>query len=198
MSLAIFQFSVAGHSALPRDRFVTTAWFDVDSVSIIEQTDWDNLASDALNAWSEQLGSPSREISVKVYMADDPKPRPIKAQKTQNVGQSGNLTYPGEVALCLSFYGERNLPRTRGRMFLPLFGITGSPGDRPTVAQMNSALSWADKLANLGGVNVDWCWHSPTAQNHGPVKHAYVDDEWDTQRSRGRKSENRVTRTLNE
>jgi hypothetical protein len=42
-----------------------------------------------------------------------------------------------------------------------------------------------DALGALGGVDVDWSVHSPTAGTTEKVEHYWCDDEWDTVRSRG-------------
>jgi hypothetical protein len=46
------------------------------------------------------------------------------------------------------------------------------------------------ELANLGGVDVQWCVYSPTtpgdmSDKFKQVTRGWIDNEWDTQRSRG-------------
>jgi hypothetical protein len=110
---------------------------------------------------------------------------------------------PREVALCLSFRGAENVPRQRGRIFC---GPVNAQTERPADAIRTICLSLATGLANIGGTNVDWCVFSrasvgPTgglADAFHPVKQAWVDDEWDTQRSRGLRATTRSTLTLDE
>lgn len=196
MGLIIAQMSVAGHSALPRDRFVNTLWFDDNIPDPLPGADAQQLATDLRDRYSEWLGSPSREIRVTLYDADAPTPRPQLASVDINTGQSAALPFPGEVALCLSFYADRNIPKRRGRIFLPTFALVGGLGGTPTQTQMNHVLDFADDLSELGGAAIDWVVHSPTDQNHYKVTHAWCDNEWDTQRSRGRKADDRVQRDV--
>lgn len=185
MGLLIAQISTAYDSVLARDRMVNVLWFDDNIDSLITGPDFDGLAEDLANAYDVRLGS-TNEISVKIYAADDPKPRPVKGQATINTGQATSYAGPREVALCLSFYAGRNLPSKRGRIYVPMpVGAQGPHGVRPTQAQMDSVLGLATAFSALGGPNIDWVQHSEKLQNHDKVTHAWVDDEWDTVRSRG-------------
>jgi hypothetical protein len=93
--------------------------------------------------------------------------------------------------------------RQRGRIFCGPFA-TGV-AERPDAALRAQLIALAQGLANLGGVNVDWVVFSPTATlaAGGDVKtfsvqEAWVDDEWDTMRSRGRAATTRTVLALSE
>lgn len=196
MGLQIMQISVAGHSVLPRDRFTNVLWFDKNSPGIISQIDRQALTDDLAAAFNAHLGGVGREIRVTNYDADDAQPRAIRAQTILNAGVAGSeLLFPGEVCLCLSFYADRNLPRRRGRIYLPNIGL-GTVGHRPSASNMDQALDFADALAGLGGADIDWVVHSVKDQDHHAVTHAWCDDEWDTLRSRGAKATTRQTRAV--
>jgi hypothetical protein len=78
--------------------------------------------------------------------------------------------------------------------------------DRPTGAIRTALLELATRLGDVGGGDIDWCVYSPTqfaisgslGPSFEPVKHVWVDDAWDTQRSRGLEPTMRSAGTLNE
>lgn len=189
--------SVAADSVLARDRCVNTLYFDVTNVSLLVGTDADALASDLATIYHNLMNpTATREIDVRLYNMDDPKPRPIAGRFTKNVGAAPAGNIPREVAVCLSFYADRNLPKRRGRIFLPAFAIGDPFGLRPAATTRTKLLDLADSFSGLGGVNVDWCMHSVKDQAHHKISTAWVDDEWDVQRSRGLRATTRATRNV--
>lgn len=186
-------------SALPRDAMVCTAHFRhtaVDDVSI----DYGTLATDLRNLLSPTWVKAGVETEVKLYNMGDTTPRPVRGRAVINEGLHGETQQPREIALCLSYYAGRNLPRQRGRMYLPVAlmstGATGL-GNRPAQTWRDSALSLVTNVnksfPDLGGVNVQWCVYSPTDGELRTVTNAYVDDEWDTVRARGLRATTRTT-----
>jgi hypothetical protein len=90
---------------------------------------------------------------------------------------------PRDVALCVSFYADRNLPRQRGRLYIgPI--ILSLLGERPDATLRDRLLSLADHLNGIGGVNVSWVVHSPTTNTDHDITYAWVNDVWDTMRKR--------------
>jgi hypothetical protein len=152
------------------------------------------LATDAVNAWIARTTpiSDYPTYRCKIYDMADLKPRPVVAEySASTVG--GSASGPQEVALCLSFYAGRNLPRRRGRLYLGPF-FAGEMAGRPSLTQQNRLLDLASDLANLGGADVSWRVYSPTDGGNYPVSNAWVDNAWDTQRSRGLAPTGRVLR----
>lgn len=195
MALIEAHVAYAITSTLPRDRIVSVLHFN-HTAAALASTDYDSLASD-LEAifrgnWAN-AGSPP-EIAVRLYNLDDPKPRAPKAVHIVNANLAPAASCPREVALCLSFFHDFNRPRDRGRIFLSpaARGLT-SLGARPATSIMNDALAMATAFAGLGGIDVDWCVFSRTDNQFKKVTDAYVDDEWDTVRSRGMRPTTRVT-----
>jgi hypothetical protein len=194
MSLVIAQVSMAADSTLARDAIVNTLHFNDKSTLGFAPTDWQNLANDLAAIYDGGVFSTgSHQIQVRLYDMDDAKPRPIKAQATKNTGLAPQTGSPREVALCLSFYADRNLPRRRGRIYIPAFAM-GAPGLRPTSTNRTKLLDLAASLAGLGGIDVEWCVYSRLDNVHYPISDAWVDDEWDTVRSRGLRATLRDTR----
>src|SRR5215204_2864361 len=145
------QCSFAGDSVFPRDRFVITPHFN----ATLPGTDEDQLCQDlatALLAWCTQ----PREVKVTSYDAQGTPPVFPNGQAIVSQGVTPNSAIPRELALCLSFYSQRNLPRQRGRLYLPapLFG--SAPAVRPSTTERNKVATLVPILTGLGGVDVDW------------------------------------------
>lgn len=138
-----------------------------------------------LQAWP---GVAAQPFILKAYDAEKPPPSyPIaRAEQTGNPPAS---SHPREVALCLSYYSTWNRPRYRGRLYLPSLWTLGTVGVRPSTTQMDAALSFgANVLRKQLPAATNWVVYSPrNAQAYG-VTNAWVDDEWDTVRSRGLRS----------
>lgn len=181
------QVSIGGDSAFARDFVQNVLYFDVDTFEPATGYDPGQLCADLIDAYQAGwLNATAREIRCKAYNMDEPAPRAPVATKVENAGSYPTSSQPRETALCLSFRGDPPYtPSRRGRIFLPLFVSSFTAGTpRPNSAIQTAALGMSDRLAGLGGLNVDWVIHSKTRGNTA-VKHAWVDDEWDVQRRRG-------------
>lgn len=194
MPLRRLQISYLMDSALPRDVMVNNLHFNIIALGggVDDQSLCNDLAA-IMAAWCTK----APEIQVRSYdIAAEPPRFPLAtAFANQGVNPPGSVI-PREVALCLSFYGDRNVPRQRGRIFLPAPARLSAAGLRPTAQNMTDALDLADDFAGLGGANVDWIVQSNTANDHFKVSNAWVDDEWDTQRRRGLRPTTRQTRSV--
>lgn len=162
------------------------------------QEDYNGLANDVATLWTANMpgAAPIDQCEVRIYRMDQAKPRPIRGQATQTSAiteQSG----PREVALCLSFYGTNNVPRKRGRLFLGPF-VKSDMGTRPDASAQSRAVNIANGIKGLGGVDVDWQVYSPTNGTSVDVTNFWVDNEWDTIRSRGLRGTSRQRGTTNE
>lgn len=136
----------------------------------------------------------------KSYNKADLKPRAPVVTGVANLTPSTGLGLPTEVALCVSF---QSLPtsgirqsRRRGRIYLPfLLASLNGTDSRPTTAFVNVVVAAADALVTTSKAATDYFWgvHSPTTGATTEVDNGWVDNEWDTQRRRGRP---RTTRTI--
>jgi len=186
----------ATHLAI--DHIVNTVYFDDFNLPGGNGTDWQAMANDVRGVFNGRDFLPNGYgTEVKVYNMADAEPRPIKATapwvETPQSGFSSEA--PREVALCLSYYSERNLPRFRGRLYIgPFYGAAL----RPTLGFINSVKALATGLANVGGPDVDWGLWSPTRSAFSKITNGWVDDEWDTVRSRGLKANSRSVYVTNE
>lgn len=192
MAHILAQMSWAFDSALPRDRQINTLHFQTGLAH-----DDSELANDLADLWDVWTG-PQVEIQARLYDGAQGATGPPLAIATRSAGLHANSASPREVALCLSFRGEQNLPRWRGRIYWPAGSMWTGVGIRPALVQRQNLLDVAQGLANIGGVDIDWSVYSRTDNELRPVKLAWVDDEWDTMRSRGLRATTRNTLTLSE
>jgi len=184
-------------NALAIDHIVNSVFFDDFNIDPTGGTNWQNFANDVRDAFVPRGGMPlGYGVETKVYDMADAKPRPVKATSAWIAGSNSNGTSaPREVALCLSYYSERNLPRFRGRLYI---GPWNFAEERPAPGQIDAARDIAGRLANIGGPDVDWGLWSTTRNAFSKVTNGWVDNEWDTVRSRGLKAITRATYVTNE
>lgn len=183
---------------LTKDWFSNTLYFAVD-LPPTDPVDYQSLADDLRDIYAAQSFTVGSKIEVRAYNMGDDKPRPEKAYSSV-VRAGGQPSGPHQVALCLSYYSERNLPRQRGRIYL---GPFAGPVDRPDSSYMTSLLDMAESLGGLGGINVDWSVYSPTTAEAGgdptmSISDAWVDNSWDIVRSRKQDATTRQTRHIGE
>jgi hypothetical protein len=188
-------------SLLPRDQVTINPCFShgLDPFTITG-TDWQGLADDLKSSIQSWAPTPARQITVKLYEIKAPVPGTPNRPKATSVYGTGVFTassVPGELAICLSYYGGSNGPSQRGRLYLPLSVVNNSAGstNRPSSTDRAKVGTLSTILAQLGGVNVDWGVWSPTRSTFTKASNWYVDDEWDTVRSRGLKPTTRTAGT---
>lgn len=163
-----------------RYAFLNTIYFNVSPVDPLDPIDWDSLGNDLWDVWRVKPWSLGRYLDIRGYDMGDAEPREHHYYKAgQNTG--ARVDGPGQIALCLSYFADRNLPRHRGRIYL---GPWTTSGSQASDTQTTAAIGLAGDLAGLGGPNVDWSLWSPTTQEHTRITDAWVDDSWDVVRSR--------------
>lgn len=213
-AMCVFQ----GVSGLPEDRFVTTFHFarnpgvtiDVDAGLVAGWLDdfWNAIAPGATKALSAYLSDTAIAAGptaheVRVYDLDDVEPREPHIFPLGKVAAGSLACLPNEVSVCLSYYGDRNIPRQRGRIFVgPLTSTAGAPSaadhDLRVAANLQQDLvAAAEKLiadsANRWvvlsrGIYVD----GQVPAEMYPVTAGWVDNAFDTVRKRGIKPSARV------
>lgn len=129
-----------------------------------------------------------------VYDMADPEPRaPFTIQTWDLLTAPSGTALPTEVALCLSYQGAKvsGLPqsRRRGRVYIGPFDTTalGSDG-RPDTAMVTALRNVAKDLLDASDLATTWRWQQFSRVNDGfaDVTDGWVDNEFDTQRRRGR------------
>jgi hypothetical protein len=183
--LAIYraQLSFQYDSLLPRDAITINPHYFGDNPQAL---------GDALktNLLAVTLVGAATPFTVKIYDAQKAPPSyPLYTVTSGTNFRASNK--PREVALCLSYYSTYNRPHYRGRMYLPATMITGALDLRPSTAQITEALAWKTTLGSGLPANHNWVVYSRVLNQSNGVNKCWVDDEWDTVRSRGLKATTR-------
>lgn len=175
-----------------------TNTFYLDAAPATEPIDASAIASDVIDLYQGTLGAVlSNDINfmdVRLYKMGAGPTGPPKGSARRSIQVGGGNPGIREVALCLS-YQAAPVPRRRGRMYIGPFKASIAAGDRPSIALLNTLLDFGDGIAALGGVNIRWEQYSTTDGVSTPVNRMWVDDAWDTQRSRGLPPAGRISRT---
>lgn len=149
------------------------------------------------NTWQPRMSNLVRQNAwtTKSYLDTDPMPRAPVLETTFNLTSApAGVGLPPEVALCVSFQGSRlsGTPqaRRRGRVYLPFLGSStlGTDG-RPAALTVTSAVSCGQGLLTASDAAATWTWvtFSTVAPGYAVVLDGWVDNEFDTQRRRGRR-----------
>jgi hypothetical protein len=192
-----FQVVTRRQGELAIDHVVNSVYFDVLGIGPGSEPDYAALAVSVRDAFRQRGGIPAGYgVEVTCYDMADAKPRPIKATAPWMFSNNAaGESVPREVALCLSYYSERNIPRFRGRLFI---GPWSYAVERPVLGQRQNLTQLATALGAVGGANVDWQLYSPTRNAFSKITNGWVDDEWDTVRSRGLRATLRENFVTNE
>lgn len=178
--------------ALAIERFYRTP-YDVDS---------DAVGSFISNVVLRASGS------IEIYDWADPSPRvPIAFYPMELAANGVTSSLPNEVALCVSWQGDRqsgvNQARRRGRIFLgPLSTnatttVANEPA-RPATAFIIAARRASERLVTeLSEDEVRLAVWSRVSSQLTPVTNGWVDNDFDTQRRRSTIPTSRSTWTIN-
>lgn len=194
-----FQITVSRYDVAEpiRDWCQNTFYIESDVLPI---TDFENILDDVNDIWDLRLPRVQEENRVRstIRAVAAPPGDPVLAMREKvRTKAAPEPSGPREVALCLSYYAGANTRRKRGRMYIGPWNY-GALSRRPLVASQNALRDLALDLGNLGGVNVDWVQYSPTNNSSTPVSNFWIDNEWDTMRSRGLLGTSRVSGTVSE
>lgn len=195
-----------GLSGLAEDRYITTWAFAMATPGPVTETGLDDAAAALEDFWSTSLvsgdtikswlGSQVGSIDIVLYDLGEAVPREPHPYGPLDFTPTSSASYPSEVSVCLSFYSDRNLPRQRGRVHIgPLKTTVGEPVDgypRPKPLVRTDLAEAASGLASLTS-SVRWGVLSQADGVILEVTNGWIDDSFDTIRSRG---EDATTRTL--
>lgn len=188
-------------TGLPEDITVNT--FHVQAATLngtMLTTAWEDFMNDIQGLFGDVVAGSGHLL--KVYNLADAEPRaPVhEGSWAFGVAPSGE-TLPTEVALCVSYRGERisgtNPRRRRGRMYLgPLndsSNVSGRPNSTYIDAIMDAFVTFDLTLGTEGHQFVIY-----SRVDEGPVYPtlAWVDNAFDTQRRRGYTPDTRDSRAL--
>jgi hypothetical protein len=191
------QVRVPGKTGLPHDVFVNTFAFrnvqtgvplaNIASVLTAFYGFFDEFLAGTQAAWTE--------TELRIYDLGQTPPRIPHIVDMPLTVTGGATPYPAEVACCLSYYAERNLPRNRGRIYI---GPLSTAASTVTASRIGPTGAFMDALlaagANVIGSTEDVRW-GVVSQRDGDFKqitNLWVDNAYDTQRRRGVEPTSRV------
>lgn len=200
MSVVRAQVAIDHSSALPEDVVVNTFHFATATPPVpAELANITDALSDFYRAASPggSVGTlmqyMSRELGtnakIRLYNLDDPEPRvPLTVIDMPWSPPASDNALPEEVALCLSFHGTQvsgqDQKNKRGRVYIgPINGNANTISGRPTAALIARLVAGADAL--MSDPDTNWGVWSPTTLAFHTITGGWVDDAFDTIRSRG-------------
>lgn len=204
-----------GSSGKPEDRYVNTFHFEQNGGAgpITDATRNEigtrliafyNTAGGSGNPLSKYISSEvlrtSGSSQIRMYDLGDAEPRPVVVSNWTLGAVTDPGRLPGECAIVGSFYGTRNLPRQRGRIFVGPLNLNALAQNtaRPHAGFIAALVEQMHLLANpTGGAPLaEWVVLSTVAGAHmHQVTDGWCDDSFDTQRRRGIASSARSTFT---
>lgn len=187
------------NDGLPKNASTNTLYFDADDDTVLP------VVTDKISEFFSLAGTLMSSLIddsncyVEWYRMSDPTPRQIVYREFLSNFTVSTTAGPTEIALVVSYQAAKvsGLPqnRRRGRFFI---GPVEMPqGDRPTLSQINAIAGAAQDLLDDSNAATTWTWaqYSETNGIGTNVDNGWVDNEWDTQRRRGRDATNRSTFT---
>jgi hypothetical protein len=140
--------------------------------------------------------------TIKCYDIADDEPRAPVLEQALGPLSVGGAPLPPEVAFCISFQAPRSSgisqARRRGRIYLGPFASNNMGTDgRPTSALMTQIGGAVQTMVDASEAATTWSWavYSRVSGVAVSVTDAWIDNEWDTQRRRGREATSRTTFT---
>nr|CRY97787.1 hypothetical protein [uncultured prokaryote] len=139
--------------------------------------------------------------TIKAYSRLDPEPRATVYDTTFSfTGAPSGVPIPPECAFVMSFQGDAGSglqqSRRRGRVFIgPLKDAGLGTDGRPSSTIITTLKNAGQALLTSSFAATDWKWtvHSSVNDNDVEITNGWVDNEYDTQRRRGRVATSRTT-----
>jgi hypothetical protein len=188
------QHTIDSSNGLPADAVVNTWHFT--TINPVTNAIADSIF-DALVAFYQVIdqyyaATLNTSAHLKAYDRSDPSPRqPIRTRDYALV--LGATSLPQEVALCMSYQATRVSgqlqSRRRGRVYLGPFAVTAASDSVPSAALLTAIKTAAQGLLTTSTANANWTWvqFSETDQAEHDVVDGWIDNAFDTMRSRGRR-----------
>lgn len=204
---AVFQ----GASLLPEDRFVNTFTFRTGNLGedpvvagdfttiAAALVDFYNVAGPSGNSvqryMSADIVRSADAAEIRMYDLGNLHPRPPHVVEWTVGANALNTRLPSEAAIVGSFYGFRNIPRQRGRIYvgpLNLDALNQANGRPADGARQAIAEAMGDLIGSTGVI--DWVVLSTVPPGFTSIKvsNGWVDNAFDTQRRRGIATTSRI------
>jgi len=149
-------------------------------------------------------------INFVAYNFADAKPRPELGLADIAYAGGASQDIPEEVALCLSYYTDRNLKSKRGRVYIGPLNVgavaSGGAPPRPHAQFLAAMVDAGTRLIPIGPpasgkvpdavggawagavpgpvADAAWALYSPKLGTFAAIEHGWVDNEWDGQSRR--------------
>lgn len=188
-------------TGLPRD-YATNTWYVTADDLTAAQAARTALAARYLTFSSYFAGNAVVVVGgleIKIYDMAQPEPRvPLSTANFSLNPQTGDAL-PPEVALVLSYRADYlsgvAAASRRGRVYMPFLiessnGTDGRPA-APIIAAL-AAFGTGFLADSTSATTWSWMQHSTKLDAYANVAAGFVDNEWDTQRRRGRRSTSRT------
>jgi len=183
--------------------YATNTWYMVSTTSANIGA-WEGMLTDFYQDILPSMGGlvlASNMLQFKTYDMTQPEPRVPVSDIIASGSPDNTGCLPPEVSLCMSFQAPAvsGTPqaRRRGRVYLPFFksSLNGNDG-RPSSTIISTLVAAGTALLAASGDGItgpEWSVYSPTDNAAVAVTEGWVDNEWDTQRRRGRPYTSRTT-----
>lgn len=132
-----------------------------------------------------------KTLDVKVYDHANP-PHSPPVYVSHNAGAGTVTLGPRQVALCLSYYSGLNVRGQRGRIYIGPFALTDMH-ERASSTTLTAVQTLANALKHPGGPDVIHRIHHVATDSFSNVSNYFVNDRWDSMRSRLAKETSRLT-----
>lgn len=133
----------------------------------------------------------AKNVWVKVYDHAAPLHSP-PVYTTLYTGAGTTPVGPRQVAVCLSFYSGLNIRGQRGRIYIGPWP-EGLVHEYVQSGQLSQLLALAGDIKNPGGADVIHRIHHVKTDSFSNVSNYFINNRWDTMRSRLPKETTRVT-----
>lgn len=186
----------------PADDLINTLYFSDDVVGVFDPLGLNEALTDLFQGLSayQSLNSVSdtQQTTYEVFDMGEPEPRVPIASGSIDTSPTNTIALPREVAVCLSFQGEKlsgvNQARRRGRIYIGGLSVGNIGVDGFVSDAMRSGM--AALMQDFASYPLDpahphdWRFsvYSPTDADFVEITNGWVDNEWDTQRRRGREA----------
>lgn len=179
---------------------------EVNALSSIEAASWTAAIKafyDACAAAGALKDRATADHRIKFLAADGSVPNyPIYENAFSLANTPSGAEMPQEVALCVSYANTvaSTIPRARrrGRIYISGWSEAANTSGRPTsgvpLALATAYRNYAVAANAITGITAG-VWSRKNATVY-PIQQCWVDNEWDTMRSRGGRSDSRSTLTI--
>lgn len=189
---------IKGVSGLPEDVFVNTWHFtsgpqsvdrDGDETAIVANLDefyGGGVGADIVANYIANNGT--GDVEYRIYDLADPQPREPRVEVAGWTPTGPGDTLPEEVALCISFFKDRNIPRNRGRLYIGPISETANNNGRPSAGLVGALADAGRRMIEASGApgsEASWAVYSVADGLAKDITDGWVDNAWDTQRRRG-------------